>query len=266
MNEGTLRQLDRIVKRHDTATSAEIAAALQQQHGVRVSPRSVRRARRGPLGRHPVHEHIARSLTPGDMTRRLNFARAHLTNNFRFVLFSDEKLWYLSRTGRVHWVKIGEQPHAREVADPRVTVMAWGCVWWSGKTTLHTTSKTIDADHYTHILSTHLLPIMPTGSRYRFQHDNASPHTSTKTKNFLTQYNVNLLQDWPAWSPDFSVMDYVWSWISKYVNSQAPRDRASLKRAIRSGWEELSQHVIQQYIDHVCAVIKRVAAGNGDYV
>ena len=266
LNTQSLKQLDGIIKRRDTATSTELADEMIQRTGRRISPRTIRRVRRHDLGRHPVHERVVQTLSQVNMARRLEFAQKYVTSDFRTWLFSDEKLWYIARTGHVHWIQKGDPVPMREVANIRETLMVWGCVWWGGKTSLHTTRKTIDSDHYIHILPTHLLPEMPTSRRYKFMQDNASPHTSKKTTEFIGQMGIHMVHDWPPYTPELNPIEHVWSWMSNFVNGEAPTNRVELKRAVRMAWQHLPQDTIQGYIRNLPAVCQRIISANGDHI
>ncbi len=266
MNDQSLKRLDRIITKHTHYTSTALADEMMHTTGQRISPRTIRRARTTTLARHPVHEKVERAMTQGDMTRRLNFVTTHINNDFHHVIFSDEKQFVLNKTGTVHWIKKGEPIPTREVDQPKASVLVWGAVWYADKSSLHTTSKTINAQIYTNILATHLLPSMPSSNRYVFQHDNARPHTAKHTKDWLTQFAVNVLPDWPPYSPDLNVIEHVWSWMTAYVNNRQPTNRAQLKNAIRLAWQEIPQNVIQSYIDKLPAVCRQIQSAGGDHL
>ena len=152
MSAPSLKQLDSIIQRCDTATSTELADEMIQRTGRRISPRTIRRVRTHALGRHPLHGHVVQSLSQGNKTRRLNFARLHAGFDFRTWLFSDEKLWYIARTGHVHWIQTGDPIPTKEVADIRDTLMVWGCVWWAGKTTHAKQSTAITTSTYSPLI------------------------------------------------------------------------------------------------------------------
>jgi transposase len=266
MNDNTLKSLDRLIDKNDTATSQVLANLLQQKTGKRISARTIRRARTGPLGRHPVHEKITKSLGEGEKQRRVSFAQKLLTMNLHYILWSDEKLWQLDSTGQVHWIKRGDQIPSREVKVIKASVMVWGCVWYSGKSELCVCEENIDAGEYIKILTNYLLPCMPDSNRYKFQQDNARPHIAKKTKTWLAAFAVSVLEDWPANSPDMNPIEHVWSWMRVYVNKEAPTDKKSLIKAIEAAWDEIPQSVIRSYIGHLNNVCQQIIAAGGDHI
>lgn len=266
MNNDALAALEKLIISHPNYTASALSSNLHHQIGVRINVRTIQRARKDVLGFHSVHERIQQSLTRQHMAARVSFAQTHLNNNFHYVCFSDEKVFALKHTNNVIWMRPGDFVRARQVHDIKCSVTVWGCVWYSDKSSLHTTSKTINRHIYTDILATHLLPSMPTGARYIFQHDNARPHVAKHTQNWLSQFGVELLPNWPAHSPEFNAIEYVWSWMASYVNMQSPIDRASLKRAIRLAWDNIPQEKIQAYINHIPTVCREVIAANGDHI
>lgn len=266
MNSSSLSRLNRIIRSHPSATSTSLATVMTAHTGQRISPRTIRRARTRTLGFHPVHEIITHSLTQGNIDKRLSFASSLLNSNFHHILFSDEKLFMLQNTGNVVWIKKGEATPTREVNQMKASVMVWGCVWYGGKSTLHTTNKTINAQEYTSILSKHLLPCMPEGSRFRFQQDNAAPHKAKHTSEWLAQFGVNVLPDWPPYSPELNPIEHVWSWMAAFVNSQGPINRSELKRAIRMAWQKIPQSTIKSYIAHLPTVCRQIIDAGGDHI
>lgn len=102
MNDNTLKSLDRLIDKNHTAPSQVLANLFQKKTGRRTSGRTIRRARTGPLGRHPVHEVQVKTLGEGEKQNRVSFAKKILTMNLHYILWSDEKLWELDSTGQVH--------------------------------------------------------------------------------------------------------------------------------------------------------------------
>lgn len=87
-----------------------------------------------------------------------------------------------------------------------------------------------------------------------------------KSMNFLSSVAVNVLQDWPKYSPDMNPIEHVWSWMSMYVKGRAPIDKASLERAVELAWQNLPQNVIRGYIDNLKRVCRQVIAAGGNHI
>ena len=104
---------------------------------------------------------------------------------------------------------------------------------------------------------------MPTDRRYRFMHDNAPPHKARHTQNWLSDFAVRVLPNWPPHSPEFNAIEYIWNWMASFIRAQAPNSRASLKRAARLAWQQLPQTTVRACIDHIPNVCRDVIAAEG---
>ncbi|KAA8493874.1 Transposable element Tc3 transposase [Porphyridium purpureum] len=83
------------------------------------------------------------------------------------------------------------------------------------------------------------------GPNMVFQQDNAPVHTSRLVKNFMNDENVELL-DWPAYSPDFNIIENLWGILARKVYEGARQYQTvlELKNAILQAWETLDQPVM----------------------
>jgi hypothetical protein len=76
--------------------------------------------------------------------------------------------------------------------------MVWEGIMGDRKTELVVVCGNPTAQSNVHILAKTLLPFMQGhGHRFTFQQDNARPHTSRLTANFLARNHINVLP-WPA--------------------------------------------------------------------
>lgn len=200
------------------------------------------------------------------MAARVAFARAHSSDNFHYVGFSDEKCFVLKNTGNVVYIKKGQRIPAREMQNVKAIVWVWGCVWYNHRSTLHTTRRTTNMQRYTNVLATHLLPSLPAGNRHLFMQDNHPSHICPFTMNWLANNAVRVLPHWPAHSPEFNAIEYVWNWMTAFVKKEAPNNRDSLKRAIRLAWQQLPVAKIRACIDHIPVACRSVIAAGGGHI
>ena len=91
------------------------------------------------------------------------------------------------------------------------SVMVWGGIAHSGKTQLVNINGNLNAQKYRNdVLAPVALPFMNGGNGVTIlQHDNAQPHTTRLTRQFLATNNVNVL-DWPSMSPDLAPTEHLW--------------------------------------------------------
>ena len=115
--------------------------------------------------------------------------------------------------------------------------MVWGAMGLRGKTPLVVIQGNMDAARYRNeILIPHLLPLMntmPNNARL-FQQDNAPPHRARATFAWFQANNIDVLQPWPASSPDLNPMENLWDHLDNVVRNQPvpPRDPAETARAL----------------------------------
>ena len=94
----------------------------------------------------------------------------------------------------------------------------------------------------------------------QFQQDNASCHTSKRTKNWFTSHGIPLLYH-PPNSPDLSPIEPVWYEMKKLVHDHPhlPTTVDGLKAAVLAAWDELDITDVDKYVlsmpDRVAAVL-----------
>ena len=137
-------------------------------------------------------------------------------------------MFTITKKGRVFWIQRGEDRPQINVMQYPIQVHVWGVIWWSGQSTLRVGTCNINASMSIDILATHLLLCMPNSARYSLLQDNARPHTANHTMAFLDTNNINIIQNYPAHSPDFNAIEHVWVWMKQNVAAKNPTTRAQL--------------------------------------
>ena len=86
-----------------------------------------------------------------------------------------------------------------------------------------------------------------------FQHDNARPHVTRFSTQFLEPENVPVLP-WPAYSPDMSSIEHVWDALDQLVFQQHVPVAANIQQlctTIEEEWDNIPQATINSLIKDV---------------
>ena len=249
------------IDRNRQITSPAIVDIIQRERDITVSERTIRRLRHQLTYRQVLYR-ICPILSTKAIAKRLEYSNTHRSNTWSNVIFSDEKIFTLSKEGVRVW-KRSDEPSI-QIQQPMhcIQLMVWGGVWMDGRTTIHITDDIIDADEYQNILFEHL--IEPSFDRDKiFQQDNARPHIARSTIDFLRAMNVSVLDKYPPYSPELNPIEKVWSWMVPSVRKFAAINKEAFVNAIQSSWNDIPQEIIQRYIGHLTTVCGKIVEANG---
>ena len=98
---------------------------------------------------------------------------------------------------------------------------------------------------------------------FLLQHDNARPHVSKCTQNFLSSIGITVLKNWPPYSPDLNIIEVIWAKMKKRVQSASPASVEQLKKVIIDVWQELSIETINKLVQSIPRRLEYVAANDG---
>ncbi len=125
-------KLYRIIKTIPTPTATSLANELLGKAGQRVSLRTIQRYR-CELGYRPYHQQITKSLTSTQEETKTSFAQAHVNDDIKRWLFSDEKIFTMSDVGTIARCKPGEPRPVHAVDNIKAHAQLWGVIGWNRK-------------------------------------------------------------------------------------------------------------------------------------
>lgn len=221
----------------------------------------------------------SRALTEAQKQARLNFARENIDRKWDNVMFTDRKRFYFRFPGcsvtTPQWRLVGTKVEVSKVsraycANVYLGMTKWGCtklVLVAGSSTKEAQyltkqgkrARNITAAEYSEVLTQHLLPqgqAIMSAHRQRnwwFQQDNDPTHRAAAAiisgHNQLQGTAIKLLPNWPAHSPDLSLIENGWAWLQREL------DRAGCKtfKLWLKKLKQLVRSVPQAWLDHAYA-------------
>ncbi len=263
---------DRHIAR-EAATTSHTSRQIIANQGLAVSRSTVIRSlhRAEDLSWGPTYP--APDMNAGHFRRRLEWCRAHeeWTDDWQSVVFSDEKQFCLDGPHGLHnkWRKEGaDNNFCAHRPQGGGSVQVWGAIGYLGLSELAFVGGTMDSMKYINVLHRALLPYVDAiavGDPY-FQQDNSSIHNSHLIATWLTQ-NLDWINDWPAHSPDFNIIENVWGIVSSkiYANFRQYRTTDELKEAILQAWNEIPMETIQALYSSMPERIQNVIEARGRF-
>ena len=264
---------DRILRRIATGDPQQVARTLrqrwQQEHNVQASTRTVARrlCEMGLPGRIAKKKPL---LTQQHRRQRLQWARDHQNwtlDQWRNVLFTDETPIHLIQGNQRRYVR-RQAGQALQQGFTRPTVhrgggrMVWGAFSGNGLRILHTIEGTINTERYIQILQQHVIPLNLPGRNMVFQQDNATPHKSRRTLNFIEENGIELLS-WPPQSPDLSPIENLWSFMKGRLEELRIGTTAELIAAAHAEWAQIPNDIIERLMNSMPERIQAVITARG---
>ena len=133
------------------------------------------------------------------------------------------------------------------------------------------TEGTVNLEVYAEILESSLQDTMAyygfDKKTFRFQQDNARPHTSGATKRWFRRhgYSLDTVLDWPAQSPNLNPIEHVWHQLILRLNKYPTRATtiSELEERIERGWYKFTKEGCLKYIDSLPRRINAVIRSRG---
>ena len=96
--------------------------------------------------------------------------------------------------------------------------------------------------------------------------DNARPHVSFETKAVLKELDIDLLDNWPPYSPDLNIIEVIWAIMGKRVEMLQPKTIEDLRRIVIEVWDKITFKTINGLVDGITDRLKKVNQSPGQSI
>ena len=137
-------------------------------------------------------------------------------------------------------------------------------IFWEGNVNKLNYFKTLDEHNVFRDANAHFGE-----KKWLFQQDNARPHIATDTINALKSAGIQLLEDWPPYSPDLNIVEVVWAIMKRRIDKEASATIVTLdmlKEIIQNVWEGLSYETINKLVASINKRMLKVVEKNGETI
>ena len=185
---------------------------------------------------------------------RVKYAREMKGFEWKSVLFSDEKSFWLGSGPSHAWQKPGERLEIDwDQYPPKLHV--WGAVGAHMKSKLYFFEENMNGELYQKIIKARLKenqlkysPNCPSRLRknWHFLQDNDPKHKAKKSMELLRKLMGTRIISHPSKSPDLNPMEDMWSYLDQKVKVAKCTTISSLKRVLTKEWNALSWSQIRK--------------------
>ena len=187
--------------------------------------------------------------------------------HWKKIIWSDESRFQLYPTRanvRVRRRRGEEFVSACTVATVKhggASIMVWRCMSAAGAEQLILCEGTMNSPNYCKILEHQMLPLSQAlftrrlAQHWIFQQDNAPCYTARHNKTWMNEHGAQLL-DWPAQSPDMSLIENLWHIIKAAVSERKPRNMQDPRRFVVDEWNNIKPEQCKRLVENMPKIIQ----------
>ena len=263
LNSNDKRCLSQLALIHPKWSSLQLANELLKRRDVKLHRVSVWRVL-NKAGICKWKPSKSPDLTESHKQQRLNWCHENMQTDWSTVIFTDESYFQAFRNAILMWSRTKPT-----VSVPKYPpkVMVWGGLSLRGLTPIKIARGYVNSETYQNILQECLFEsareLYPEG--FILQQDNATPHTSKSTKDFLELHGIKVLK-WPPNSPDLNPIENLWAIMKREVEKLDPTKINDVIHAVEKVWENVTIEVRESLINSMEKRVRLCIEAGGDKI
>lgn len=250
--------------------ATQIARGYRTRKKAKLHERTVQRSLREQGLLNLVDEQVEQ-LTADNKTKRLRYAKDMANQDWKQVLFSDEKVFWLTPGPGKRWQQPGHRVR-RPVPKYPKKLNIWGAAGYYMKSKLYFFQSTMDGPLYQKVIKSRL-----SQNALEFAHDcprnvkqswvylqdNARPHKAAKSMETLRELVGDRLIAHPANSPDLNIVEDLWSHLTRRIHATKIASLKGLKTRLTKEWNDISWKQIRKSVDSMPARLQQCRKEQG---
>jgi len=244
-----------IKKAKQDKDAAQIQREFERETKIKVSVWTIRRVIDAHNLKWLVRQRVE-ELTEINKARRLEYCQAMNGHNWKKVLFSDEKTFFLGAMKTHAYQEPGKRKKYPAPSHP-LKLNVWLAAGHYMKAKLFFFKTNMDGALYQKVIKARLqenrltfAPDCPVRlpQNYEYLQDNAKWHKAKKSMKVLGELVDDRIIEHPAQSPDLNVMEDVWSYLDRKVKAAKIKSIQGLKQKLTREWEKLPWSEIRKSV------------------
>ena len=267
LSEREQRVLLRIFQKESSTSHRSATEKLANNHDTVISPSTARSYLKG-FGLTSYMKAIKPTLNAIVKKKRYQFALKYKHKTLEWwkkLFFSDEGLFHtgdLCYRTRV-WRHRGQKycgPNVQQRARGK-NLMVWGWFSYNEVGRIVEVKGKIDSDAYIQILD----ETLPRDEEFILLQDNAPAHASEDTYNWTSEEDIDVIKDFPPYSPDLNPIEHVWGRMKRHLMISPASSKEDLWEKLNSIWLGLPLGYLKILVESMSRRIHAVIKARGGY-
>lgn len=196
-------------------------------------------------------------LTEGHIANRISFCQDQLKNEINWedgVIFTDESRFCLRDDSRRIWLKRGIYNEKSFTNEKKYNqgIMVWGAIGKNWRSPLIMVKGKLNSNGYIQLLNDNdifgSLNQFYGQNNFHFEQDGAPAHRAKNTINWIKNQNVQIIENWPANSPDLSCIENVWSILETKIQKYKIESLNHLYLILQKEWYAIPDEKLNSLI------------------